>query len=608
MQLPALGTKRGSSLSMISAFGGYNHNLRINEGEFYDMKNLTTDYYPLFGVRPRRGIVAELKKPQGIFGCEKIVYVDNNVLYYDQSLVCELKEKYADRERYFVKIGAQLCVFPDKLLYNTLTEAVEEMENEVITTSAPVFTLCKLDGTVFNDSNTYTGDTEPSNETYRYWIDTRENTVVIKMWSENTAEWVSIGTTYVKVSSPGIGKGFKQYDAVDFSGVDSRTEIYNDYDFNISNILYEVSDDYVVIIGFINKAFTNSQNITLKRKVPDMDFVAEMDNRIWGCSSNNHEIYACKLGDPKNWKCFMGLVSDSYTATIGTDGDFTGCINYMGTVFFFKDNGVHSVFGSKPADFQINWKPLRGVQLGSEKSLVVLNEYLFYKSRDGICVFDGSSPENVSSAFGKDVYYDAVGGAFKDKYYVCMRNTEYEYFMFSYDSKKNLWIKEDSTIAQGFAYANGGLYLINEENILQVINNEAIYTKIFPNHTTLDEKYLYPNISVYPGDIVSGELENTIEWSATTGEFGLESPNSKYIKRFILRGVIDVNASLKVEVMYDSSGVWEQVIQYYAKRKGSIDIPLKVRRCDHMQLRFSGKGEAKIYSLTKESEEGSVKQ
>ena len=38
-------------------FGGYNHNLKINDGEFYDMRNLTSDYYPLMGNRQLRSII-----------------------------------------------------------------------------------------------------------------------------------------------------------------------------------------------------------------------------------------------------------------------------------------------------------------------------------------------------------------------------------------------------------------------------------------------------------------------------------------------------------------------------------------------------------------------
>lgn len=603
MELPRLISK-ASSIGMLSAFAGYNHNLRIRDGEFYDMQNLTADNYPVLSIRDKRAIIETLSEPKGIFGCKKIVYVDSNKLYYDQEFVSDLKEEYSGCERKFAMMGAFLCVFPDKITYNTHTGEIEEMENSVTTSEAPTFNLCKLDETEFDDTNTYTGTETPDNTKYKYWIDTSVETVVIKMWSENTAEWISVGTTYVKVKATGIGSGFAEYDAVTFSGVDNNENIYNGYDFNQSNILYKVSDDYVVIVGFINKAFINSKNITLKRNVPDMDFVAEMDNRIWGCSSENHEIYACKQGDPKNWYCYMGLASDSYAATIGTDGDFTGCINYRGTVYFFKDNGVHNVQGTKPANFQVGWKTMRGVQKGSEKSLAVLNEYLLFKSRDGVCIFDGSMSENVSEAFGKENYYDAVAGVYLNKYYVSMRNEEYEYSMFVYDNKKNLWMREDNTIAKGFAYADGGLYLINQDNVLQVINKEHVYNARFPMDERLGEKYMYPGEDTYPGYVITGTLEDDVEWSATTGEYGLDTPGSTYIKRFILRIMLDTNAVCKVEAMYDSSDVWEPVIEYHCTSKKSIKMPLKVRRCDHMRLRLSGHGEMQIFSITKVTEEG----
>lgn len=603
MELPGL-TSRRASASMLNIFRGYNHNLRIADGEFYDMQNLTADNYPVMSVRARRAIVAKLSNPKGIFGCKNIVYVDNEQLFYDHACVCDLKAEYSDCERKFAMIGAFLCIFPDKIVYNTYTGELKDMENTVMTSAPPTLTLCRLGGKQFTDENTSTGDTEPDKATYKYWIDTSTDPVVIKMWSENTSEWTPVGTTYVKVEAEGIGKGFEEYDAVEFSGIDINENIYNGYDFNQTNILYEVSDNYVVITGFINKVFENSRNITLRRKVPDMDFVAEMDNRVWGCSSENHEIYACKQGDPTNWYCYMGLASDSYAATVGTDGDFTGCINYRGTLYFFKDNGVHSVYGTKPANFQVNWKTMRGVQKGSEKSLVVLNEYLFFKSRDGICMFNGGMSENISEAFGKDNYYEAVAGVYLNKYYVSMRNEDYEYSMFVYDSKKDLWMREDDTIAKGFAYADGGLYLINQDNQLQVINSETVYEKIFPMRERLGETYIYPNEEFGPGNVISGVLEDAVEWSATTGEIGLDTPYSKYIKRFILRMVIDTSAKCKVEAMYDSSDVWEPVMEYYCTKKRSVEIPLRVRRCDHMRLRFSGVGDVKIYSSAKVVEEG----
>ena len=45
----------GNQKNFIDVFGGYNHNLRITDGEFYDMENLSSDGYPMLSVRPPRG-------------------------------------------------------------------------------------------------------------------------------------------------------------------------------------------------------------------------------------------------------------------------------------------------------------------------------------------------------------------------------------------------------------------------------------------------------------------------------------------------------------------------------------------------------------------------
>lgn len=57
--------------------------------------------------------------------------------------------------------------------------------------------------------------------------------------------------------------------------------------------------------------------------------------------------------------------------------------------------------------------------------------------------------------------------------------------------------------------------------------------------------------------------------------------------------------------MYDSSEDWEDVWEYYSTKKKSIEIPIPVQRSDHFQLRFSGNGEMRLYSIAKAIEEGS---
>ena len=582
-------------VSMITEFKGLNKNVRIAEDEWSDMKNITLDYYPVIANRRKRGIVRNLTKPQGIAGGQYLTYVDDNKLYYDEVFVCNLND--TDDERQIVTMGAYICVFPDGIMYNTYDGSVTEMDNTVTTAAAPTFTLCKMDGTVFNSSNTVTSTTEPSDHT-KYWIDTSADPVVIKMYSNTYSAWVNVGTTYVKVEATGIGEGFKKYDAAEFSGVDKDIpEIYNGYDFNQVNIIYDRGDDYLIIVGLINKIFTNSKVITVSRQKPDMDFICELNNRIWGCSSANHEVYACKLGDPTNWRCYAGLDSDSYAATVGSQGDFTGCIGYSNMAFFFKEDGFHKVYGSKPSNFEVTYRPGRGVQFGSDKSIAIVGDYLYFKARDAVCVYDGST-ESVSMALGRQPYYDAIAEGYRGKYYISMRDEDYNYSMFVFDTEKGTWVKEDNLIAKHLIYAASALYVIDYDNRMFVTSEEKILLKRFPS----DE--LIPGDDIYPGNSVTGTLEGDFEWSLTTGDIGLGSPYYKYIKRLEVRIQLETNAKATFEIEYDSSGDWEVFSTYFATRKRSFTIPIPVKRCDHLKLRISGEGDMKIFSIAKVIEEG----
>lgn len=595
--LPRL-TSTKDRVTMIQDFLGLNKNTRISDQEFASLININNDQSPILAARKKRGYVSTLYRPQGILGGRYLSFVDDNALFYDQSKICDLAE--TDLERTLVMMGAYLCVFPDGVIYNTYTGELDQIVQENTTKNPPTITLCKQDGTKFDTNNTYTGKTEPTDKT-KYWIDTSQDTVVVKMYAESTSAWVSVGTTYVKFEASGIGEGLSAYDAAKFSGVDTKdetTDIYNNWDFNQTNIIYDAGDDYVIVAGLINQVHLNSRNVTVKRELPEMDFVCELDNRLWGCSSKNHEIYACKLGDPKNWYCYAGLDSDSYAATVGTENDFTGIASYNGSILFFKEDGYHKLYGSKPSNYQMNWKSGRGVQPGSHKSIVVVDDYLVYKSRDAVCVYTGST-ESISQKLGDMGYYKAVAGVYRSKYYISMRDESFTWHLFVYDFKKGTWVEESSEEILYMAYTNTGMYMIDYKGRLFVVSYEQITTKLWPNFD------LFPSMDIFPGDQVSGEIEDEFEWIMETGDLGLESPYEKYIKRINLRMWLATNTNLKIEIMYDSSGAWEQMMEYFATNTRTIELPIVIQRCDHFRLRFSGMGEIKLFSIAKVSEEGS---
>ena len=74
MKYPYLSELR-TSRKMIDVFGGYNHNLRIGDGEFYDMTNLSSADYPVLSPRHARGFISRPTAPQGMIAKDILCHV-----------------------------------------------------------------------------------------------------------------------------------------------------------------------------------------------------------------------------------------------------------------------------------------------------------------------------------------------------------------------------------------------------------------------------------------------------------------------------------------------------------------------------------------------------
>lgn len=339
--------------------------------------------------------------------------------------------------------------------------------------------------------------------------------------------------------------------------------------------------DYIIIAGepLSAKKVVAGESLTIKRKVPDMDFVCQCANRLWGCRYGNdgvqnlNELYCSALGDFKNWEQYMGLSTDSWRASVGSDGVFTGAVSYLGTPLFFKENCIHRVSVSSTGAHQVGETVCRGVQKGSDRSLVVVNETLYYKSAADVCAYQGAFPESVSAALGDARYHAAVAGAVGDCYYISMLDELGAPSLFVLDIAKGLWMREDDFRASAFARVDSELY-------------------------ALAGKTLYAMRGT------TGEKEDAIKWSAETGMLMCEYPRQKYLTRVLLRAWMDAETEAEVHVEYDSSGVWEYAGRMRLAAAGSAELPLRLRRCDHARIRLSGRGDMRLISLTREITEG----
>ena len=582
MSYPRLSSRRSDRV-VTDTFAGYDHNMKIPNGEWYDTKNLTAMRYPMFSPRPKRALLNDqFTKLHAIIAKNVLYWIDNGTLYAN-GYATGLTGLQTEEESQLVSMGAYICIFPDKKYINTMDLTDYGDMGAVWNYSGTVtYTMCHQDGTIYQ--NVSKGPTEPENPVNgQIWIDTASGTV--KEFAVYTRIWVVVETVYTRVdftTSGQVKSVFKEHDGVNITGMHEDESS----DLNGCKILYAVGEennhDFIVIIGIQEESFSEEAEIRISRDVPDMDFVCEAQNRLWGCfygnlgpgKGNINEIYCCALGDFKNWEQYLGVSTDSWRASRGSDGPWTGCINYLGSPTFFKENIIHTVSVSPVGAHQIGDLPARGVQQGSHGSLAVVNETLYYKARSGIVAYQGGIPADVGQALGEEKYYNAVAGAFGDRYYISMKDAHETWHLFCYDVKKGIWMREDNLHAEGFAPLGDELYAKVGNSILALNGTD-------------------------------GAQEETVEWYAETGIQYYQQPDRKYLSRYNIRLNMERGSKMQIFFEYDSSGLWEFQQEVRLPVTGTAMIPVRPRRCDHLRMRLEGSGDVRIFSIARILELGS---
>lgn len=601
-----------TSKQTTEVFRGYNHGIKISDGEFYDMENLTSASFPVLSPRGARGtyVFTEGMKdhhPNGLIAKDALCYVDGRTLYINNEPVKELV--LDDSKKQLISMGAYIIIMPDKKYVNTadLTD-LGDIEATFTTSSNVRFQPCSVDGTVYENA-TISASEPQSPVNMQIWVDTSSTPHSYKQFSVTSSMWVVIPSVFVKASAPGIAAGFNDYDGVKMTGFDvDNIPQLKDLEGQTS-ILYgahhegDGADDYIIFTGLIDTEMTQSSPLTISRTMPNMDFIIESENRLWGCrygtdvnGNTVNEIYASKLGDFKNWNCFLGITTDSYVASCGTDGRFTGAIAHLGHPIFFKETCLHKVYGNYPSNYQVQTNTCSGVMKGAGDSLAIVGTTLYYKSRNGICIYDGSLPSEISKMFG-DVRYSgvdetmedvlrngAVAGAHGGKYYISMKSeVDGTWNLFVYDTTNGLWHREDNTRVEAFCSCKDELYFIEKGAIKTVFGSGVKDTE-------------------------------PVKWMAETGVMGTQISTSrgtsymtdkKYISRLLIRMSLAIGSRVRVFIQYDSHGEWEHLSSMTGTTLRMFSFMVRPKRCDHFRLKIEGEGEAKIYSISKTMESGS---
>lgn len=565
--------QRGRNRSITTDFRGLNLSQGIGDGEWAWMQNMDTREYPAVARRQKRVHVATLNKPNGLCATDRLCFVDGVKFYYNGFYYGDVE----DSEKTLVPMGAKIAIFPDKKLFDTITLSFTDMEQKNVSSGTVSVTLAKGDGTPYGE---YTeGGTAPENpENGQLWLDTSGDAPVMKTWSEAQGLWVAEATTYVLVSATGLGQGLKALDGVTVSGLE-ESGLNGDW------ILTDAGPDYILFTGILQKALTQTGEVRVERTCPEMDFVVEKDNRLWGCSSADHEIYCCKLGDPTNWRAYQGVATDSYAVTVGTPGPFTGAAVSGSAVIFFKENCLHRVYGTQPSNFTVYVDNLRGVQQGCHKSAVRVNEYLYYKSVFDVCVYADSEVAGISAALGTESYKNAVAGVCGSRLYLSMEDQEGAWQLLVYDTAAGVWTREDGTHALGFASCLTETFMLRADGELYAL---------LPGEYNKDFFMVGSDYTVYAQE----ETDEEVSWELRTGEILRELPDHKYIGKIQLYLELDPGAKAEVALRRDG-GAWEKVQELSGGDQRRCTLPIYPRRCDRMEIRLTGVGHVRLVNWSK---------
>lgn len=625
MKLPEIGYDVGKIRSEIVSMGGINYSDRYKDGDLRHSVNLSARRWPYITTRRAREQQSGYSGVTALTAWGKLVAVRGTDLLYDGNVVGHV----TPGEKQFAVVNTKMVIWPDKVYLDLPTMTLKPLAASTVLSDGSVnftqngFTtdyraiIPAEDGGYEEDPNrwheNFTSDKAKDYPSFRFFTSV----------SRTAAGWVENG---LNVATPGgshqgslfeldqysfpnysLGnEGFKQPHPRRYGELLSVTVSvysvlveYRVYDCPIQNgNLAEIfqAGDAIKISGagandrndiviktisptsmtFDGAGFSPGAgfgNISLSRKSPDLDFICESENRLWGCSNKDQTIYASALGDPTNFYVFDGLSTDSYAVAVGTEGDFTGCCKLGSSVLFWKETKLHKVLGSFPAEYSVYTYETEGLKAGCHKSLQVINDVLFYMGIHGVYLYTGGTPSLISDCFGELELSEAVGGTDGDTYYLSAKEENGpKRHLLLYETKFSIWVREDDTKAVDFARIGRKLYFVDGSGKVWLADN--------------------------------GQDDPNMEWLCQFAPFYETISGRKSYSKILLRMELPKGSWVISDVRHDG-GPWRECGKIIGRENDVIPLRLALNRCDKFEIRLRGKGPCAILSMLREYSVGS---
>ena len=482
--------------------GKINYSDNFQDGDLADSRNISARRWPYISTRRARTKQSGYNEVTAMTAWNKLITVKGTKVYYDGQ---EVTGSVTAGKKQFAIVNTKCVIWPDKK-YLDLT----------------ALTLKDLAASVTVSGATFTANT-------------------------------------MTVADVDLTTSFNVGDCVEISGCTEESG-------NNRNIVIQALEETVMTVttdGFV--AAEETGNITIARKIPDLDFICESENRLWGCSNTDRTIYASALGDPTNFYTYEGVSTDSYAVAVGSEGDFTGCCRLSSSVLFWKETVLHKMLGSFPAEYSLHTYNIEGLRAGCSKSMQVINDVLFYVGLHGVFAYSGGTPSLISHNFGTKELASAVGGNDGDTYFLCAHDGT-ESHLYLYETTHNIWVLEDDLDVVDFARIGKDLY------------------------------FLDANGNIYKHD--SGADDPDIEWYMITKPFYETMNGRKVYSKLQIRMELPKGSHVTISSRCDGAP-WEMVQKIVGRSYDVIPVRFMINRCDKFELKIEGKGPASILGMNR---------
>lgn len=637
-KLPKLPYDDRITRSVQQNFGGYQHNRGVYDGNLYDMKNLSSDQYPLLGPRRPRVSVDVIAPYNGVAGAEEVLcYAEGTAFYFGTREVGTV----SDCRKTFAVLGRRLLIFPDKVYLNTsaagvyptaaaLTAAVAAPgygSIYAVGTAAP-YDLYVWNGDSWDFLEKEFGTMEPSfqgNVTFcakgrLFDEDAAENCI----YRRNT-DWNRYFRPGDAVTIRGCSRHTENNKTAVIREIDGDRLSFYEYAFTLDEGVSYVADTLLEAGSYTFVFEKESYTFHIDVSLPEGTEITYKNGVLSYGGEQGDIAVECNAGIGGTVLNFRNKVFDTEETAVTITREIPNMEHLCSGNNRLWGCAGDTIYCSKQGD-PFNFHVFDGlstdsfsVDSGSPGRFTACCFYLgyplFFKENQIFKVYGAKPSEfslvasmsaGVAAGSGKSL---AVAG--ETLFYLSPRG------VMAYTGGVPVSLQSsfgELRFSRGIAGSDGRKYYLSvqdekEDFHLFVYDTEhglwhredAVRAVDFFTirgflHMAAESGTVYR----LRGEFEDGEEAESVYWEGEFGDFIQNSPDKKSVVKLQLRVQLFPGSFLDVAVSYDDGAF--QAVSQRLRSSGmrSFYLPVIPRRCDHFRLKLSGEGRCYIHSLAVE--------